>query len=163
MRTAAWPLVRRAGVFAIAWWLMTGGELNSWWIGLPAIAAATSWRGAHRQQARRIRWSALPRFLTFLATRSAISSVDVARRSLSPQVEVDPVMFEYSTTLSAGRVALAALVTLLPGTLVMRLDGDRLLVHALASSSASHGEIRQLEAHLARLLGVDRVEGARVG
>jgi multicomponent Na+:H+ antiporter subunit E len=88
--------------------------------------------------------------------------VDVARRVLSPRVAIDPAFFEHRTTLSADRVALAALVTLLPGTLVVKLDGDRLLVHALASATAARAEIQELEDRLAGLLRADLDEGARV-
>jgi multicomponent Na+:H+ antiporter subunit E len=103
----------------------------------------------------------VPRFLAFLATRSIVSSVDVARRALGLRIAIDPAVFEYRTTLSAGRAALAALVTLLPGTLVVKLDGDRLLVHALASATAARAEIQELEGHLTGLFGTERNGDAR--
>jgi multicomponent Na+:H+ antiporter subunit E len=51
------------------------------------------------------------------------------------------------------RVLLALVVSLLPGTLAVRLEGDRLTLHALDVGSPVQSELRRIEDAIARLFG----------
>jgi multicomponent Na+:H+ antiporter subunit E len=102
-----------------------------------------------------IRWRGVPAFLWFLLRQSAAGSVDVARRALRHPVHVTPAVFEYPVSLTRGELILASLVTLLPGTMAMQLEGGTMLVHALGSEGDARAEIHLLEERL-RALILDR-------
>ena len=84
------------------------------------------------------------------------SSIDVARRVLSPTMPVSPTVFEVraSQRTVVGRVVLANSITLTPGTVTLDVDGDRLKVHALSRESVDY----LLEGEMDRR--VTRAEGA---
>jgi multicomponent Na+:H+ antiporter subunit E len=69
------------------------------------------------------------------------SSIDVARRVLSPSMPISPTVFEVRADqrTKIGRVVYANSITLTPGTVTLDLEGDRLTVHAL-----SHDTIEEL-------------------
>lgn len=142
-------------VFAAAWWIAVGMSPNSWWIGLPTVSGATVIAVALGARTLRLRWSALPRFVLFILARSVVGSVDVALRAVRPKLAIAPAIFEHALRSDRGAVLLATLVSLLPGTLVARLEGGRLVVHSLAPADVSHQEILCLEERIARLLDVD--------
>lgn len=68
------------------------------------------------------------------------SSIDVARRVLSPHMPISPTVFEVrsSQRTVVGRVVLANSITLTPGTVTLDVDGDRLRVHALSRESVDY-------------------------
>lgn len=68
------------------------------------------------------------------------SSIDVARRVLSPRMPISPTVFEVraSQRTAVGRVVLANSITLTPGTVTLDVDGDRLRVHALSRESVDY-------------------------
>jgi multisubunit Na+/H+ antiporter MnhE subunit len=86
--------------------------------------------------------------------RSVVGGIDVARRALwLPRPAIAPEWSVYRTTLSsrAGRVALALVMNLMPGSLSARLDDDRLEVHAIDPAIDVHASIAALEQRLARV------------
>ena len=65
-------------------------------------------------------------------------------------------LLELKLALPAGvpRILMLNTLGLMPGTLGVRLDGDRLKVHVLDERLPVAAEARALEAHIARLFGV---------
>jgi multicomponent Na+:H+ antiporter subunit E len=104
---------------------------------------------------------ALVRFAGWFLVQSVRGGVDVARRALSPSLPIEPELLELTTRLPPGaaRVLLADVTSLLPGTLSVDLDGDRVLVHALSGGPAVTADFRVLEARVAELLGLPPPEG----
>ena len=79
---------------------------------------------------------------------------DVARRALHPRSPLQPAWHPFILTSDSPRVRLllSAMVGLLPGTLVSRIEGDEMQVHVLDASMPWQATIADLEQHLVRLL-----------
>jgi multicomponent Na+:H+ antiporter subunit E len=73
----------------------------------------------------------LVRYLAYFGRALVQSNLDVARRVLSPALPLSPAVIEVRTQLQSplGKLVLANSITLTPGTLVVDVQGDRLLVH----------------------------------
>jgi len=151
-RLAAWSL---AG--AAAWWIASEGRPGSLGVAIPTVlcaaavaAAFVPWPG------RLVRPLPLLHFAGFFLVQSARGGLDVARRALAPSLPIEPALLEFTTRLPPGgaRVLLADVTSLLPGTLSVDLDGDRVLVHALAGGPAVTADFRDLEVRVAALLGL---------
>lgn len=158
VRAAAWlaPL-------AAAWWVVSEGRPGSWGVGAPVVLAAAAIAGAVVPWPRRlVRPLGLVRFLGFFAVQSLRGGLDVSRRALSPSRPLAPGLVELRTRLPEGaaRVLLADVTSLLPGTLTVDLEGDRVLVHGLDAGPALEAGFRALEARVADLLGLPAPGGA---
>lgn len=81
---------------------------------------------------------ALPTYLPWLAKEIVVSNISVAKMILSRDMKLNRNMIEVSadpkTTL--GKVVLANSITLTPGTVSVKLEDDRILVHALSFEGA---------------------------
>lgn len=99
------------------------------------------------------------RFAKFAIVGILLGSIDVSRRSLSPQT-LRPGCIPWRTRLPEGRPRrlFALAITLLPGTLTAQIKGDILTVHALDMSDATNAELAALEAHIAELCKLDQTE-----
>jgi multicomponent Na+:H+ antiporter subunit E len=88
------------------------------------------------------------------------SSLDVARRVLSPSQPIAPAVVAVHTELRSalGRFWLANSITLTPGTLTVDIDGDRLTVHWIDAPAgedlerATRAIVAEFEAPLKELL-----------
>jgi len=67
------------------------------------------------------------------------SNLDVARRILDPKLPISPVIVRYRIGhhTDMGRVIYANSVTLTPGTVTLRLEGDEVEIHVLARELAT--------------------------
>jgi multicomponent Na+:H+ antiporter subunit E len=68
------------------------------------------------------------------------SSIDVARRVLSPSMPISPTVFEVEASqhTTMGRVVYANSITLTPGTVTLAVEGNRLRVHALSRDTIDY-------------------------
>ena len=77
-----------------------------------------------------------------LLREAAVAAVRVALLSFSPGKKPEPIIKEFNSGL--GRmglnVILANSITLTPGTITVRQEGDRFIIHALRSEYADHIE-----------------------
>jgi multicomponent Na+:H+ antiporter subunit E len=156
-RLAAW-----AGALGGAWWALTEGRPGSLVVGLPSVLAAAAlatWLVPWPE--RLVRPLPALRLAGWFAWQSVRGGLDVARRALSPSLPIDPQLVTLSTRLPPGaaRVLLADATSLLPGTLSVDLEDDRVLVHALAGGPEVIRDFRALEARIATLLGLPAPEG----
>ena len=73
------------------------------------------------------------------------ANIDVARRILAPGLPISPTVFRVKASQKSevGKVMYANSITLTPGTVSMRLEGDEIEVHALSREAAE--ELRQGE------------------
>jgi len=142
---------------ALVWWSVTEGRTGSWGVGAPVVLLAAGVAAWAMPRPRPRRWPspvALAGFAGWFLWQSVRGGLDVARRALSPSMPLAPGFVELRTTLpeGAGRVLLADVVSLLPGTVTVDVVDDVLLLHGLEVGPAFEAEFRALEARVARLL-----------
>jgi multicomponent Na+:H+ antiporter subunit E len=154
-----WSFCFRALVFALLWWILTQGAINSWLVGVPVVVLAVL---ASKQLLPVVSWSlsGIVRFIPFFLWRSLYGGVDVARRALHPKLPISPGLFDYRWRLPPGlpRVFMANTVSLLPGTLSAELGEEYLHVHVLDRSGDFIPELSIVEEHVARLFGLHLID-----
>ena len=150
----------RGALLSATWWMLAG--TGAWPFGAPVVLLAL---GASLlltpPRATRLHPIALIRFAGFFLVRSVRAGFDVARRAFSPRLPLDPSILCFRLRLPPGpsRVLLANTLSLLPGTLSVDLDDDRLIAHVLDASLPIEQELRVAEAYIAAISGgaIDRV------
>lgn len=146
----------RAGLFALLWWILAEGRLDTWWLGAVGVAAAT-WVSLRLAPpgARGVRALPLLRFLGFFVWNSLRGGAQVALMALRPRPDLAPELLVLELALPPGtpRVLMLNTLGLMPGTLGVDLDAARLRLHVLDARLPVAAEARALEAHIARLFG----------
>jgi multicomponent Na+:H+ antiporter subunit E len=152
--------ILRGALFAALWWVLTEGATGGWLLASLAVISATATGVALRLPGPAGAWSVSGalRFVPFFLRQSLAGGLDVSRRALHPGLPIDPDFTEYGVSLpdDGSRVMLAAVISLLPGTLSVRLSGDRLLVHVLDRSLPAHETLRELERRIGELRRLPR-------
>lgn len=147
-----WSTWRRAAAFALVWWILTGGAVESWLVGVPAVLAATL---VSMALVPAFPWSptGVVCFLPFFAWQSLRGGVDVAWRAFHPRTPIAPGLVEYPLRLAPGlpRVFMVNTVSLLPGTLSAELGADCLIVHVLDTQKSVLSELMMVEQAVARM------------
>lgn len=146
----------RVAVLALLWWFLAGADPASWALGLPAVAAAV-WLSRELSPPTGLRPLALAALLPRFALLSLVAAIDVAFRAMHPALPLAPSLERYSLRLPPGaaRVSFMNLVSLMPGTLSVDLEGDLLRVHVLDRSSDWLPALRRLEDRVARVFGCE--------
>jgi len=155
------PIVRlrssslRLILFALLWWILTDGSIDSWLVGVPVVLLVT-WVSMQLLPALSLSLRGLLQFIPFFLWRSLVGGVDVASRAFHPRLPISPDIIDYPWRLPAGlpRVLMANTVSLLPGTLSMELDERRLCVHVLDKSASFAAELTMIEQRVAKLFGL---------
>ena len=150
-----WRFCFRTLLFALLWWILTQGAINSWLVGAPVVVLAVLASGWLLPA---IPWSlsGIVGFVPFFLWRSLYGGVDVARRALHPKLPISPILFDYRWRLPPGlpRVFMANTVSLLPGTLSAELGEEHLRVHVLDQSGDFISELSVVEERVASLFGL---------
>ncbi|MCA9759763.1 MAG: Na+/H+ antiporter subunit E [Candidatus Eisenbacteria bacterium] len=158
-------VTRRLGGFlvgTISWgavWLLLDGQLTVGGIAFAlTIGALSVWLTRTWSEAWAVasRVPAVIRLAGVFVRELMVSNLQQMRIVLTPRLRVAPHWMEYETELEteAGRVVLAVLISLTPGTVVSELEGTRLLVHVLDAREPAIVEHRiraRLERAVARL------------
>ncbi|MCF8198447.1 MAG: Na+/H+ antiporter subunit E [Sulfuritalea sp.] len=151
-------VLRRAPMFALLWWVLAEGQSEAWGLGAVAVATATS-ASLYLQPPSRRRFSitGFLGFAGFFLWNSLHGGAQVAWMALRPRPDLRPEFLELELALPVGspRVLMLNTLGLMPGTLGVRLDGDRLKLHVLDKRLPVAASARALEAHIARLFGVE--------
>jgi multicomponent Na+:H+ antiporter subunit E len=149
-------------ILSVIWWALTLGDARGWLmaIGIVLLVTAVSMR-LFPPSDYHLRPVALIRFFGFFLIRSVVAGVDVARRLLSPSLPVDPAEISVVVRLPAGgpRALLANVLSLMPGTLSVTLEGDRILVHCLDRQMPVEADLRNTEARIAAVFGIHLESG----
>ena len=142
----------RLATYCALWWILSGGE-GGWLWGLPAVAAAALFNPFPRGARWRPRWSRVLLFIPVFCRLSLRSALDVAWRAVHPRRPLDPVLVDYPWQLpdEGGRVFLASLLTLMPGTLCARISARSMTVHIIGDAADRLEGIARLESRIARL------------
>jgi len=151
------PLVWRTVWLAALWLALNGADHRSWIIGAPVVCLA-AWVSLRMRPAARWRLSPLGAvaFAVYFVRESFLGGLDVARRAFAPRLDLAPALRSFHPRLPEGtpRLFLSAVISLLPGTAVVEIAEDHLLVHVLADSPKIDGELRALEDRVAALFGL---------
>lgn len=149
-----WPA---AALYALLWWILsreTGAALAFGALAVAAALLASRRLGARAPAA--LRWRRLPRFAALFVWQSVRGGVDIALRAFSPDMRLRPglVVVRLSLADEGLRAAVALVVSLLPGTIAVRLEGERLTLHALDLRLPVEAEVRRFEGEIGALFGI---------
>jgi multicomponent Na+:H+ antiporter subunit E len=94
-------------------------------------------------------------YVAWLASRVVVASLELAYYAVSPSKLFQPRYVRFRTTMQRplSRVVLAGSLTLVPGTIIVRLDDDLLLVHTLLPNSADDLASARMQNLIARFVG----------
>jgi multicomponent Na+:H+ antiporter subunit E len=133
---------------------LNGSDLGSWLIGVPVVLIGALLVGRmHRRERPALLWAGILPFAGYFLRQSALGGWDVARRVMRPQLTIDPGYYSFRTSLPDGaeRHLFLSVVSLLPGTLTARFEGDAVRVHAIDVGSDLESELALLEQRIARM------------
>jgi len=153
VRAALW----RSALFAALWWTLSDGRADSWGVGSVGILAATALSlrllPPVPTYVSRI---GLLRFVFFFFVQSLRGGGQVAWFALRPRLGLRPGIHEIPLRLpeGIGRVLLVNTLSLLPGTLSVGLQGNRLCLHVLDEQAPTAADVRRTEARVAQMLGL---------
>lgn len=143
-------------LWSLAWLVIAEARVDILWGGVVAIPVACwcSYR-LRPDMTCRPQLARLPGFLAFFVCHSFSAGMSVAWRALRPRPGLNPLLLEYPLRLPAGaREVLLATISLLPGTLSSRIEGEILHVHALDEAGA-YESLVDAEVRVAYLFGLD--------
>ncbi|WP_026278682.1 MULTISPECIES: Na+/H+ antiporter subunit E [unclassified Thioalkalivibrio] len=143
-RRAAWTVLAAA----VLWWILAGLDSLLEPLALLAVVlagAASLVLPTGRPLA--IRPRAIPGLTAYFVRASFLGGIDIARRALDPRLPIAPDFIEYRADLPHGPplTLFMAVLSLLPGTLSVRLEGRLLTVHVLDRHSDPESALRDLE------------------
>lgn len=148
-------VLMRSAVFALVWWILTEGALDSWWFGIPAILFALIISIALVPPIK-FAWLRLFKFIPYFITHSLLGGVDVAWRAFHPRLPIAPTLVEYQFQLQLlpAQVFMLNTVSLLPGTLSASIDEGVLKLHVLDQNKPYLTELQQVEQSVAAIFGL---------
>ena len=132
------------------------GAIASAWVAAVSTHIALSQPANHRPVSRHELAIGLLGYLSWLMVEILKANLQVLKLSFAPSVEkeISPEVVEFRTCLpdDFSRFMLAHSITLTPGTVTVRVDGDRFIVHALTKEMAA-GVPGGMEKRLLKLFG----------
>ncbi|MBY6362741.1 Na+/H+ antiporter subunit E [Rhodococcoides corynebacterioides] len=148
----------RSGALALLWWLLTQGD-GLWYYGIPVVVAATAVSLLVSRPTRRDRhpWPARLRagvgVVRWFLVHSVTGGLDVGRRVVGRRLDIDPVDDHVPVRVASavGRVLLADLGSLTPGSLSVDLTPTGLDVHVLHREMPVREQLAELDALLVTL------------
>lgn len=151
--------VAQCALLALLWFVLTGGAVSSWIVGLPTIAGALVL--ARQVERLTLPWRLDPagalRFVTYFVRESVRGGIDVAGRVSARRLHIAPGLVRYRWRLPAdgpARPLFALSVCLLPGTLIAAMDEHEMLIHALDAKAPVAAELAALEQRVAGLFAL---------
>jgi multicomponent Na+:H+ antiporter subunit E len=150
-------LLWRALLALALWWVLAEGNMQGLGLGLSfALLAALSSllvlpaSPTDNGLARLLSWLG---FIPFFLWQSLLGGIDVARRAYHPRMPLYPAVITYPLGLAEGwpRVFFLNTVSLLPGTLVVKLEGNTVRIHLLDGRGDPIPALRQIEERVAGL------------
>jgi multicomponent Na+:H+ antiporter subunit E len=147
-------ILTRLLAFAVLWWIIVQGQLDAWIIGLPAaVFAALASISLSSDSLPRLSVIGLARFIILFISESIRGGIDVARRTLSPRVRVQPGFRRYRPSLNDphARVLFVNCVSLLPGTLSSSIHGDYVELHLLDIEQDPVPQLQRIERVIANM------------
>lgn len=158
-RAAAWlrAALTRLLLASFIWWVVSEGQSGALYAGAVAVAAAVAFSlYLAPPQRHRVRLRHLILFAGYFLGRSLIAGLDVGRRILHPALPVTPTLVRVPLKLPSGppRWLLMQSLSLVPGTLSVAIDNDRLLLHCLNNADTAGDQVRDMETRISALFGL---------
>ena len=149
-------LVFRAVIFTLTWFVLTGGALDAWTVGLPTVAVALY--VDHRllsSKGHRLSLIGLMLFVFSFLKFSVIGGIDVIRRAYHPRMPLSPAFIDYPLKLRSpsARLLFMSTVSLLPGTLSAELGENSLTIHVLDDRRPVDRELEMIETRVGAVFG----------
>ena len=149
--------LRRAGGFALLWLIAAEGRITDWPLALVAIGGATAaslWL-LPAKVLPSISASGLASFLVWFIRQSLAGGIQVAWLALRPGPPLRPALIELPLQVPPGlpRLLFTAALSLMPGTLGVRLHENHLLVHVLDREQALSDDAARLAERINRIFG----------
>ncbi|MDL0431456.1 Na+/H+ antiporter subunit E [Marinobacter sp. TBZ242] len=147
----------RAGVFFLVWWVLTEGDPSGLWSGAVIVLIVALFSCTlYPPSSHALRPAAALAFAGYFTLRSVTAGLDVARRLLSPSIPLNPGYLLVKTSLPEGgpRWLLANTLSLMPGTLSVRLQGASLELHCLDLDLPIDEDVRAAERRVAGVFGL---------
>lgn len=159
---SGWRAFRLIPAYSFIWWVFAGSDQASWIIGIPSVllAAGVSFFLSPGPVLAFSPAGAVL-FIPHFVIQSIMSGIDVLRRTFSTVPRINPGMFTYTTRLEEGRgrILLANVISLQPGTLSADLVGDTIVVHVLDTAMPVQANIREMERRIARIFPPPPADG----
>ncbi|MEE9269242.1 MAG: Na+/H+ antiporter subunit E [Candidatus Krumholzibacteria bacterium] len=156
-------MIRSASLtlFLAAVWLLLSGHFEPLILSFGAASVALVVFLAHRMDVVdheghpvHLSWK-LPVYWLWLVWQIVLSNLSVARKILSPDMRIDPrlISVDAGQKDDLDRVVYANSITLTPGTVSLRLDEGKILVHALDEGFAEDLERGTMRRRVRRFAG----------
>lgn len=130
-------------------WLVLSGLIDWFHVSLGVISCAlvTWWSSdmlfsdrSIAPRARLLQFCRMPGYLLWLLGQIVLANLHVLRLAFSPRLreEIEPQLVRFSSGLSTDfqKFVLAQSITLTPGTVTLKIEGDEFVVHAISDSAA---------------------------
>ena len=153
-------LARRFLPLALLWWAISGGG-SAWAWGVPAILIAAL--AMPQSGASRLRPLALLAFLPLALWLALRGGLQVAALACRPRLRLESRVIDHPWHClpeGPGRLLMASLVNLIPGTLTLRLTPAGLQVHVLQMRADTRLGLARLETRVAHLYAVSAAGNA---
>jgi multicomponent Na+:H+ antiporter subunit E len=146
------------------WLILVEGEVESWPIGLPVVILLVIFctdEGEHTRWPVSLRGAAL--FVPYFCWQSLASGFDVAARALRPDMRLRPGLQRYRFILPEGsaRRLFVHSITLMPGTLSVRVDDESVLIHMLDTTLPVTESLQRLEERVGAIYGISPAAGKK--
>lgn len=152
-------LLWRGALLLLLWWVLSEGEGDIVFgtvTAMLAVLASLMLVPPGGTPGRLQRLMGLARFIPFFISNSLLGGWDVALRALQPRLPLAPCTIDYPLVLPAGwpSVIFLATVSLMPGTLAVRLDERQATIHLLDGSGDPLPSLQRVEQRVADLFGI---------
>lgn len=158
----AMALAARIALVMALWLVISEFErqLFSYGMGTAVVVALVSIRLVP-VQAPGLSVTGLLRFIPYFAWYSFLGGLDVAWRACHPRLPISPCTITHPVSLQSGtgRTLLLLIVSLLPGTLAVRIQDQALKVHCLDARGNHANAIAMLERRIAGMFRHETLTG----
>ncbi len=143
---------------ALLWWILTEGDVSSWTVGIPCVLAVSLLKRRYLPETMPcIKIFAFLSFIPYFLYQSLYSGIDIAKRACKPSLPIQPEIWRFSfrEMPDKPKYFMAAILSLMPGTLSAEICPDHLLIHSLIYTESQEDEMRDLENRVARIFGIE--------
>jgi len=162
-------------IFLVLLWLIFSGKFDALHLGyglVSIVLVTVMCRGLlvgpddrpENEVLPRISWVRIILYPFWLLWQILVANLQVAALIMHPRLPIAPVLLEFRSGLQSdlARVTLGNSITLTPGTLTVRIEGDHFLVHSLHPSLAGGLLDGSMQHQVAAAFGEPQVPAAQM-